>query len=136
MSDFSDYLEYRLLEHALGISSWTSPGTVYVGLHTSDPGESGFTGEISDPNYARQAVSWAAVTGSGSGQSTTENDTQITWQQAGQDWGSGNPITHISIADASSSGNQLLSAQLSNSKVIESGDRAVIDIGDLTVGAD
>ena len=66
MSAASDYLENKVLDHVLGNSAFTQPGTLYVGLWTADDGlEAGTqTSEVSGGSYARATMAFdAAATG-------------------------------------------------------------------------
>jgi hypothetical protein len=52
MGAASNYLELKLLDHALGTTTYTKPTKVYLDLFTADPGEAGsFTNEISTLFY-------------------------------------------------------------------------------------
>jgi len=123
----SNYLEDKLLDHALGkgTRNFTSPANLYVALHTSNPGETGATGEVSGNNYSRQAVTFGAAS-SGSAQNTVA----MTFLCSGGNWGT---ITHASIWDASSAGNCLYYGALTTSRTINNGDELEIAIGGLTV---
>ncbi|MGA1149392.1 MAG: phage tail fiber protein, partial [Ilumatobacteraceae bacterium] len=35
----SNYAELEILDHLTGTASWTAPSSVYLKLHTGDPGE-------------------------------------------------------------------------------------------------
>ena len=41
MAGFSDYLEDKVLDHVFGGSAYTAPGTLYVGLFTAAPSDTG-----------------------------------------------------------------------------------------------
>ena len=91
---------------ATGLVGSSTAGSLYVSLHTSDPGEAGAqnTNETSYSNYARVAV---ARSGSGwtvSGNAAT-NAAAITFPQCGA---SGATITHFGIGTASSGAGILL----------------------------
>jgi len=125
MTAFSDYLENELLDHVLGNLAYTSPTTVYVGLHTSTPGDDDSGTEVSGGSYARQTASFAAAS---SGSAST--DATMTFPTATADWGT---ITHFGIYDALTTGNLLYHGALTTSKVINSGDTFEIQSGNLTV---
>lgn len=130
MAAMSDYLENKLLDHALGVSAFTMPVTVYVALHTIDNGlEAGtITGEVSGSAYARQAVAFdIAAAGA------TANTAGVSFPQATGTWGT---ITHLSIMDASTAGNVLFHGALTASKLIELNDTFSITAGDLDVTMD
>lgn len=137
MSQASDYLEDKLLDHVLRNTAYTSPTTVYVGLFTSDPSvgntdeelEAGtIDNEVSGFDYTRKAATFSAASG---GSITTSGN--ITFDPAnGGDWGT---ITHVAIMDASTAGtgNVLFYGQLATEKLIQDGDTFQITAGNLTV---
>lgn len=128
MAAASDYLELKLLDHSLGTTSFTAPGTVYVGLYTSSPGDDDSGTEVSGGSYARQSASFASASGG-----SASTDATITFPAATANWGT---ITHISIHDASTAGNLLYHGAVTTSKLIESGDTFQISSGNLTISLD
>lgn len=44
------------LDVLYGASAFTAPGSIYVGLHTGDPGEAGAANEVSGNGYARGTI--------------------------------------------------------------------------------
>lgn len=142
MAHMSDFLENKIIDwllraQAIGITgataaAGTGPATVYVGLLTSSPADSGGGTEVSGGSYARVAVTsslanWAgtqaaASTTASSGTSgTTSNNATITFPTPSANWGS---ITYIGIYDASTSGNLLFWAPLTVAKTVNNGDPA------------
>ena len=126
MAGFTDYLEDKVLDHVFGGSSYSAPGTLYVGLFTSAPSDTGGGTEVSGGSYARKSM--PAMPVSGTTQAT--NGAAVEFVTATGSWGT---ITHTGIFDASSSGNLLCWAALSASKVVASGDVIRFDAGDLDV---
>lgn len=124
---FSNYLENKVLLHVFGATSYTAPATIYVGLYTSDPGETGAGTEVSGGAYARQSAAFT-VTGN-----LATNTSAIEFPTATTSWGT---ITHVAVLDASTSGNVLASAALAASKSIGSGDVLRINAGDLDISLD
>ena len=124
---FSNYLENKVLLHVFGATSYTAPTTIYVGLYTSDPGETGAGTEVSGGSYARQSAAFT-VTGN-----LATNTSAIEFPTATTSWGT---ITHVAVLDASTSGNVLASAALAASKTIGSGDVLRINAGDLDISLD
>lgn len=121
----SNYLENALVNATLRNTSYTSPATVYVALHTADPTDAGTGAEVSGGSYARTSATFGAPS---DGSSTTTAD--ITFPTATASWGT---VTHIGIWDASTSGNLLYHTPLDTSKAIDSGDVFKILTGNLTV---
>jgi hypothetical protein len=125
MAEFSNYLENALINATLRATTFTSPATVYVSLHTADPTDAGTGTEVSGGSYARQSASFAAPS---NGASATNAD--ITFPQATGSWGT---VTHIGIWDSLTTGNMLYHTALDASKTIDTGDIFKIASGSLTV---
>jgi hypothetical protein len=118
---------------ASGLQNSASAGSLYVSLHTADPGEAGdqTTSESAYTDYARVAV---ARSGSGwtvSGNSVS-NAAAVTFPVCGA---SGSTITHFGIGtDSSGTGTLLFSGTCSLS--VSSGITPSFAIGQLSVSAD
>lgn len=125
MSEMSNYLENALINATLRNTAYTSPTTVYVALHTTDPQDDASGAEVSGGSYARTSATFGAPS---DGTSTTTAD--ITFPTATASWGT---VTHIGIWDASTSGNLLYHTPLDTQKAIDSGDVFKILTGNLTV---
>lgn len=129
----SNYLEDEILDHVLGGGDFTRPATVYVSLHSADPGETG-ANELSGDGYARasitnNATNWPASTGG-----VKSNGAAITFPAAtGTDW---DEATHFGIWDASSAGNPLYLGELTLPKTVQVGDTASFAIGELDITED
>lgn len=95
-----------LIGDATGVRGSTVAGSLYVALHTADPGEAGdqTTSEASYTGYARVAV---ARSGAGWTVSTNQvsNAAAVTF---GQCTAGSNTITHFSIGVASSGASKIL----------------------------
>ena len=124
MAEMSNYLENALINGTLRATTYTAPATVYVSLHSADPGDGGGN-EISGGSYARKAVTFGAPS---NGVST--NSADVTFDQATGSWGT---ITHIGIQDALTSGNLLYHTPLTTSKTIDTDDVFRIVSGQLSV---
>jgi hypothetical protein len=125
MAEMSNYLENALINATLRATTFTSPATVYVSLHTADPTDAGTGTEVSGGSYARQSATFASPS---NGASATNAD--ITFPQATGNWGT---VSHIGIWDASTSGNLYYHTALDASKAIDTGDIFKIASGSLTV---
>lgn len=142
MAALSDFLENKIIDflfrgQSLGITgasagAGSGPTTLYVGLYTANPTDTGGGTEVSGGSYARVAVSsslanWAgtqaaASTTASSGTSgTTSNNGAITFPAPSANWGS---ITGFGIFDAATSGNLLIWGSLSTPKTVNNGDAA------------
>jgi len=100
---------------ASGLQNSATAGSLYVALHTADPGEAGTaaTNETAYTNYARVAVARTVGGWTVSGNSAT-NAGQITFPQCGA---SGATITHVSITTASSGTSKILYSGALNSSL-------------------
>jgi hypothetical protein len=125
MAELSNYLENALINATLRNTSYTSPATVYISLHTADPTDAGTGTEVSGGSYARQSATFAAPS---NGASASNAD--ITFPQATGNWGT---IGWIGIWDALTTGNLLYHTALDASKAIDNGDIFKIASGSLTV---
>jgi hypothetical protein len=135
---FSDYLEDKVLNHVFGGTSYTAPSTLYVGVFTSSASDSGPGTEVSGGSYARQSV---AMTVSGTSPTQAVNSAAVEFPEATASWGT---VTYAGIFDASTSGNLLAWAQLTDPadfttplpKTIGIGDVLRLSAGNLKVTLD
>lgn len=89
----------------------TAPANVYLKLHTGDPGSAGTSNASAETT--RKQLTFAAPSGGSSAASA------VSWAS----WSAGSEtISHVSIWDASTSGNFLQSGALSASKSVTNGD--------------
>ncbi len=115
--------------------SWTAITTLYVTLHTANPGEAGTqtTSESAYTSYARVAVArtsggWAVVSGS------MKNVAAITFPAC---TGGSETITHIGVGTASSGAGVLLAyGALSSSLAVSTGITPTVAINALSFTAD
>ncbi len=124
---FSNFLENKVLGHVFGATPYTAPATLYVGLFTSNPGETGSGSEVSGGSYARQTIAFT-VTGS-----QASNTAAVECPTATASWGT---ITYAAIYDAVSGGNLLAYGALTTSKTIDNGDVFRIPAGDFDINLD
>lgn len=128
--NISNYLENKLLDHSLGTTDYTMP-TVYLALHTADPGETGsLAAEVPTAGgtlYARQAIAFDAADSG-----TTDNTDIVTFPEAGASWGT---ISHVSLVDSDveAAGNVLWYGELTTPKLIDAGDQFRVKAGDIDV---
>ena len=133
----TNFLERRLLHYIFKNNSlsFSSPGdSIYVGLATAvSAAETGSVTEATFTNYARQQVTasnWTTIGADSTDTQTATNAASIDFPASG---GTDNTITHVIIADASSSGNILFVGALDVNKTIQSGDIFRINAGNITV---
>lgn len=124
---FSDYLEDKLLKHTFANTAFTSPGTVYLGLFTAAPSDTGGGTEVSGGSYARISCAFSV---SGTDPTTATNSSAAEFATATGSWGS---VGWVGVFDASSSGNLLAWSALTTAKTVSSGDVFRFDAGDLDI---
>lgn len=125
----TNYAENKILDHMLGVTSFTMP-TTHLALFTAAPGEAGGGTEVSGGSYARVALSGKLGAASGG---VTTNTSAIDFPTATADWGT---VTHAAVFDASTSGNMLTYGALTASRIVYSGDALSLAIGAFTVTED
>jgi hypothetical protein len=128
MAEMSTYLENAIINAVLRNTAYSSPATVYVGLHTADPTDAGTGTEVAGNGYARKSATFGAPS---SGLSTTS--AAVEFDQATGSWGT---ISHVGIWDANTTGNLLFHTALTASKTIDTGDIFKIAAGSLSVELD
>ena len=120
---FSNYLENKILDHVFRNTSYTPPTTVYIKLHTGDPGEDGTSNAATETT--RKSASWSAASSGSVALSGTISWTSVAGTET---------ISHISAWDASTSGNCLGSGALTASKAVTAGD--TLELTALTISVD
>jgi hypothetical protein len=124
VSAFSNYLENKVLDHVFGGVPYSAPGTLYLALYTSDPGDDNSGTECSGTAYARQTIAFTVTN------DTASNTSAVEFPTAGSAWGT---ITHVGILDALTSGNLLAHGALTDPKVVAQGDVFRVPAGDLDI---
>lgn len=128
MSAMTSYLQKALQDHTLGIASFTMPTVVYLSLHTASPGKAGsLANEVSLASIGYARISLAGKmnpTDSVSGVST--NNATLLFGPATADWGS---VQYVAISDASTGGNMLLFASLSQVQTTPIGESVQFSTG-------
>jgi hypothetical protein len=127
---FSSYLRNKILDHVFGATAYTAPGTVYISLHTADPGDNG-ANEASGTGYARKSVTNNTTNFPNASAGAKSNGAAVDFAAAGGNWSSSANMTHYGIWDASSSGNFLGGGSLAVAKPVLSGDTASFPTGDI-----
>lgn len=132
MSDFTKYTEGEIADAISQGTDFTAPSNIYVGLHTSDPGNDpdGST-EVSASDYSRESTSaggdWDIV--ATDGPTTFENANEILFDAADNNWGT---IEYVVLWDDSSDGNALAVYDVSDPKQIDENDEARFPENDLS----
>lgn len=118
-----------------GLRGSTVAGSLYVSLHTADPGEAGAqnTSEATYTSYARVAVARSAA-GWTVAANAVSNTAAITFPAA---TGGSNTITHFGVGtDSSGVGTLLYKGALTASLAVSSGITPNFPIGDLDITED
>lgn len=124
--------DIALIGDATGVRGSSTAGSLYISLHTSDPGEAGnqTTNETSYTNYARVGVARSAVGWTVTDDAVT-NAALIQFAQCGV---TGATITHFGVGtDSSGTGKLLYSGALSASLAVSSGIQPQFQAGELDV---
>lgn len=124
----TNYLETQLLNHVLRNTAYSSPTTIYVGLFTAAPTETGGGTEVTGGAYTRQSVTFTAPA-----PDSCENDADVTFAVATGDWGT---IEAFALFDAAAAGNMLYYANLTASRDILTSDQFRFPSGQLVVTED
>ena len=132
MSGLTNHAEDLLLTWMFTATAATRPTAWYAALHTGDPGEAGSANEVlvgTDADYVRKSITFDDPT---SGQSPSLG--AATWTV---DAGSGGyTVTHLSIWDASTSGNCLIKGALPVSRSLAASQVLTFAIGDIIAALD
>ena len=121
---FSNTYETNVLTWTFTNSAVTRPTAWYIGLFTSDPGETGSGTEVSGGSYARESVTFSVSN------DTATNTANIEFPTATASWGT---VSHAAVYDASTGGNIIAYAALTTSKAIDTGDILRIPAGDFDI---
>ena len=119
----SNYAELKILDHTTGTASWTAPSTVYLKLHTGDPGEAGTSNAATETT--RKSVAFSAASSGSISSSATVDWTNVSTTET---------YSHWSLWDNSTAGNCLWSGALSSSASVTAGD--TFQITSLTLSLD
>ena len=139
MAGFTNYLEQKIADHWFGATTYTPPATVYVGLYTTLPDDSGVGGaEPVGSGYARVSVTnnstnWRNASHGGTTGSRKYNATTITFPAATAAWG---VIAGYGIFDAASGGNLLAFNAISPTLDVASGSIVKFDPDAIAISID
>jgi hypothetical protein len=120
---------------AAGLQNSAAAGSLYVSLHTSDPGEAGSqtTNETAYTNYARVAVARSGAGWTVSGNAVS-NAAAVLFATCGV---TGATLTHFGIGtDSSGAGTLLYKGALTASLAVSAGVAPNFPIGDIDVTED
>jgi len=127
--------DITLIGDAAGLQNSATAGSLYVSLHTADPGEAGdqTTSETAYTNYARVAVA-RTVGGWTVAGNTVSNAALVQFPQCGV---TGATLTYFGVGTAASGAGKLLySGALTSSLAVSSGIQPQFAAGDLDITED
>jgi hypothetical protein len=134
MTGKGDYLESALIDWAFADSAFPAPpGTIYVGLHTGDPTDDGSANEVpTSDGYDRAGLAnpgdWTITSNN-----TAANATEARFGPATADWGD---ISHVTLWDSQTGGNNLYNGGLGSTRTILTDDEARFAAGEITTAED
>ncbi len=122
-----------LLDAYFGATPVTAPATVYIGLSTTPPLDTGSgTTAPSGGAYARVAVTNNTTNWPAASARLKANGTVVTFPAATAAWGT---ITHYTLHDAATAGTFLGWGALASSQTVGTGGVASFAVGALTITA-
>lgn len=133
MGSKSDYLENKLLDHALGQTSFTMPTNVYLALCTTAPTDASTGSTIVEANYtgyARKDIK-SSLAAASSGETDSNADIVFADCTAGS-----SDIVGFAICDASTGGNVLYWGTMTSKTIDTSNTPATVKSGDLQITED
>lgn len=130
MGSFSDSLENSILSHVFGKTTFTSAATLYVGLFSVSPSDSGGGTEFAGNAYARVAVTNNVTNFPAAAGGAQSNGTAITFPTSTPaGWGT---AVAVGFFDAASAGTLYAWGALTAARVVAAGDTPAFAIGTLT----
>lgn len=133
---FSQYLADKILIWIKGTTFPTALSTVYITLHSADPGTAGTVNNVQSSIVSggtRTAITTSTFSTVGSAvgggfQITNNSSVQITTSSVGSA-----TVTHFGVWDAASAGNFLASGALTSSVDVVTGDTVQFNSGALAI---
>lgn len=129
---FSDYTENSVLDLIFGNTAFVPSGTLHFALSVTDFGDDGTSGDEppAASGYSRAAATNNKTTFSNASGGSLDNDVDIQWVEASDDWGI---MAYLGIFGQASGGPFYGGGDLTVTKTILSGDTAKVSAGNLTV---
>jgi uncharacterized Zn-binding protein involved in type VI secretion len=133
---FSQYLADKILTWVKGVTFPTALSTVYVSLHSGDPGTAGsnnnvqatVTGSANRTAVTTSTFSTVGAAPGGGFQVTNNNAVQMTTNASGSA-----TVTYFGVWDAVTGGNFLASGALTSSVDVVTGDTVQFNAGALAI---
>ena len=122
----SNYLENKLIDHALGTTTFTKPAAVYIALYTALPSDATAGTEVTGGSYVRKVATFNAAS---SGAATNSANVDFTSMPT-------TTVVGVGVLDALSSGNLLFWSSLPSPVSVTSGDTVRIASGSISISLD
>ena len=119
---FTTITANKIIDKILRNTDFVHPGSIYVSLHTGDPGQAG-ANEVSGGGYSRKLVSFAEAANK---RSNNTADLEFTNMPTAT-------VTHVGLWSAASSGNFWWGGSLTAAKSLTTGDTLRVPANDLDV---
>jgi hypothetical protein len=133
MAAMTAYLQKKLLDHALGIASYTMPVSVTMSLHTASPGDSGsYVDEVTtvSSGYSRQSIT-ASMNATVLATGVASNSVTVSFGPALIDWGT---VAYVGVNDTL--GNMLLYGALDEVQTTPIGESVQFSAGQFLIQFD
>jgi len=125
----SDFLEPQFLNHLLGISSFSAPSVLYLGLSTTSGGGFGDDGTGTESSLARQSISFSAAS------NTSISSSAAAAIEFPRLTGSAETIYGWGVFDAATAGNLLYHGSFPASSIsLSTGDSFTVPAGSVSIG--
>ena len=116
----------KVLDGILKGGAVTFPTTVYVALHSDEPGMNASANELSGNGYSRKAITFGSAAADGNAQKSL-NNAEVLFDEATASWS----VKNFSLWDAPTGGNPWFIGKLTADKTVASGDQARFKSGTL-----
>lgn len=125
----SDWLEPQFLDHLLGVSAFTAPSALYLGLSTASGGGFGDDGTGTESSLARQSISFSAPS------NTSISSSAAAAIEFPRITGSAETIYGWGVFDAATGGNLLYHGSFPASSIsLSTGDSFTLPAGSVSIG--
>lgn len=125
-NNLTNAAENLILDHFLGVASYTFDSTIFVGLYTVAPTDSTSGTEVTGGSYIRKAVTFASAS---AGATSNTLDIDFTGMPAAT-------TVAIAVHTAVTAGTMLMYGTLTTNKTTDAGDTLRIAAGDLDISID
>ena len=124
----SDWLEPQFLDHLLGVSAFSAPSALYLGLSTASGGGFGDDGTGTESSLARQSISFSAPS------NTSISSSAAAAIEFPRITGSAETIYGWGVFDAATAGNLLYYGDFPASTNLSTGDSFTVPAGSVSIG--